>query len=86
MVDVVEYFENGQRSAEGRFSAPLHAPLLPIGLHRRFNDRGTLVAEMRYDGKGRLLEERRWDEAGQLLRGDAPAAAESAVPKPASQQ
>ncbi|MBS0340356.1 MAG: hypothetical protein JSS56_07495, partial [Proteobacteria bacterium] len=67
VVDIVEYFENGQRSAEGRFSAPLHAPLLPVGLHRRFNDRGTVIAEMKYDGKGRLVDERRWDDAGQLL-------------------
>ena len=86
VVDIIEYFENGQRSAEGRFSAPAHAPLLPVGMHRRFNDRGTLVAEMNYDGKGRLLEERRWDDAGQLLRPDEPALAPSeAAGKPAAQ-
>ena len=67
-------------------SAPAHAPLLPVGMHRRFNDRGTLVAEMNYDGKGRLLEERRWDDAGQLLRPDEPAPAPSeAAGKPAAQ-
>lgn len=86
VVDIIEYFENGQRSAEGRFSAPTHAPLLPVGMHRRFNDRGTLVAEMNYDGKGRLLEERRWNDAGQLLERDEPAAAPvDAAGKPPAQ-
>lgn len=84
VMDVIEYFENGQRSAEGRFSAPVHAPLLPVGMHRRFNDRGTLVAEMNYDDKGRLLEERRWDDAGQPLRREEPTPVEAAG-KPASQ-
>lgn len=84
VVDVIEYFENGQRSAEGRFSAPAHAPLLPVGMHRRFNDRGTLVAEMNYDDKGRLLEERSWDDAGQPLRREEPTPVEAAG-KPASQ-
>ena len=83
VVDVIEYFESGQRSAEGRFSAPLHAPLLPVGMHRRFNDRGTLVAEMNYDGKGRLLEERKWDDAGQLLGNENPEPAETAGRPPA---
>jgi len=83
VVDIIEYFENGQRSAEGRFSAPLHAPLLPIGMHRRFNDRGTLVAEANYDGKGRLLEEHRWDDAGQLLGNGAPGTGETAGKPPA---
>lgn len=84
VVDVIEYFENGQRSAEGRFTAPIHAPLLPVGMHKRFDERGSLVAEMDYDGKGRLLQERKWDDAGQLLKGDEPAPAAQAG-KPASQ-
>ena len=84
VVDVIEYFENGQRSAEGRFSAPLHAPLQPVGLHRRFNDRGSLVAELNYDDKGRLLEQRGWDDAGQLLQRGEPAPAETGG-KPPSQ-
>jgi len=79
MVDVVEFHENGQRAAEGRFTAPIQAPLSPTGTHRRYNDRGMLVAESQYDDKGRLLQERNWDDAGQLVRrGDtAPAAASS---------
>jgi len=84
VVDVIEYFENGQRLTEGRFSSPVHAPLQPVGLHRRFNDRGSLVAEMNYDDKGRLLEERRWDDAGQLLQRAEPAPAETGG-KPPSQ-
>lgn len=67
--ELIEFHENGQRSAEGRFIAPPHAPLLPIGTHRRFDERGTLVTELNYDNKGKLLQERHWDAAGQLLRG-----------------
>jgi len=78
-VDVIEYFENGQRAAEGRFLAPASAPLLPVGLHRRFNDRGALVGESSYDDKGQLQQERRWDDAGQLLQSE-PAAAAAAKP------
>ncbi|MBS0451799.1 MAG: hypothetical protein JSS14_10845 [Proteobacteria bacterium] len=82
VVDIIEYFENGQRSAEGRFSAPLHAPLLPVGLHRRFNDRGTVVAELNYDAKGRLVDEHRWDDAGQPLGREEPTPVETAVKPP----
>ena len=87
MVDVIEFHENGQRATEGRFSAPVHAPLLPVGTHRRFNERGSLVAEMNYDNKGKLVDERSWDEAGQLIRRDGArplddASAETAAKSP----
>lgn len=86
MVDVVEFYENGQRAAEGRFSAPAGAPLQPVGMHQRFNERGTLVGESSYDDKGRLQQERRWDDAGQLLQRDGPApAADAPGAKPPSQ-
>ncbi|HSV57368.1 MAG TPA: hypothetical protein VLJ19_00605 [Variovorax sp.] len=68
VADAIEFHENGQRAAQGRFLAPARAPLLPVGTHRRFNDRGLLIAELDYDDKGRLTRERTWDEAGQLLR------------------
>lgn len=66
-VEVVQFHENGQRSSEGPFLAPAHAPLLPIGTHRRFNEQGAVIGEMNYDNKGKLLQERNWDDAGQLL-------------------
>ncbi|SFM98949.1 toxin-antitoxin system YwqK family antitoxin [Variovorax sp. OV329] len=89
VVDVVEYFENGQRSAEGRFLAPAGAPLLAVGTHKRFNDRGLLVSESVYDDKGRVQQERSWNDAGELVKRDAPAPAASgaveAVSRPPSQ-
>ena len=39
-----------------------------MGTHRRFNEQGTLVAELSYDDQGRLIQERTWDDSGQLLR------------------
>ena len=78
MVDVIEFHENGQRATEGRFTAPAHTPLLPVGTHRRFNDRGSLVTEIIYDNKGKLVDERGWDDAGQLIRRDESRPAEDA--------
>lgn len=71
IADVVEFHDNGQRAAQGRFLAPLRAPLLPVGTHRRFNEQGVLVAETNYDAKGQLTRERRWDDAGELLRDES---------------
>jgi antitoxin component YwqK of YwqJK toxin-antitoxin module len=68
VADVVEFHENGKQAAQGRFLAPARAPLLPVGTHRRFNEQGTLVAELSYDDQGRLIQERTWDDSGQLLR------------------
>jgi antitoxin component YwqK of YwqJK toxin-antitoxin module len=83
VADVVEFHDNGQRAAQGRFLAPARAPLLPVGTHRRFNEQGVLVAESVYDEQGRLTRERAWDETGKLLR-DEGTPAETAS-KPPSQ-
>ncbi|MGR4870640.1 toxin-antitoxin system YwqK family antitoxin [Variovorax sp. LARHSF232] len=81
VADVVEFHENGQRAAQGRFLAPARAPLLPVGTHCRFNEQGTMVAELNYDDKGRLIQERSWDDSGRLLREEpAPGDAASKLP------
>jgi hypothetical protein len=82
--ELSEFHENGQRAAQGRFMAPPRAPLVPVGTHRRFNERGTLVAETDYDAKGRLLRERNWDDEGRLLRDQPVPADASPAAKPAS--
>jgi antitoxin component YwqK of YwqJK toxin-antitoxin module len=81
IADVIEFHENGKQAAQGRFLAPARAPLLPVGTHRRFNEQGTLVAELSYDNQGRLIKERTWDDSGQLLREEpAPGNPASKVP------
>jgi antitoxin component YwqK of YwqJK toxin-antitoxin module len=71
VADVTEYHDNGQRAAQGRFSAPApRGRLLPMGLHRRFDDQGRLASESIYDDKGRITRERTWDANGQPERDD----------------
>ena len=71
IADVTEFQDNGQRAAQGRFSAPApRGRLLPIGAHQRFDERGRLVAESVYDDKGRLVRERTWNDNGQPGRDD----------------
>ena len=71
VADITEYHDNGQRAAQGRFSAPApRGRLLPIGLHRRFDDAGRLQSESAYDDKGRVMRERTWDANGQPDRDD----------------
>lgn len=84
--EIVEFHENGQRATQGRFlAAPAHAPLLPVGTHRRFDEAGALLAESSYDEQGRLLRARTWDAAGQLLTDQAPPAESAPAGKPPSQ-
>ena len=71
IVEITEFHDNGQRAAQGRYSAAgPRARQTPIGTHQRFNPKGTLMAESRYDDKGRLTRERTWDDNGQLQRDD----------------
>jgi len=71
VADITEFHDNGQRAAQGRFSAPApRGRLLPIGLHRRFDDAGRLQSESAYDDKGRVVRERTWDANGQPDRDD----------------
>jgi antitoxin component YwqK of YwqJK toxin-antitoxin module len=68
---VTEFHDNGQRAAEGRFSAPApRGRLLPVGLHRRFDELGRLISESAYDNQGRVTRERTWDANGQPDRDD----------------
>lgn len=71
VADITEFHDNGQRAAQGRFSAPApRGRLLPIGLHRRFDDAGRIQSESAYDDKGRVMRERTWDANGQPDRDD----------------
>jgi antitoxin component YwqK of YwqJK toxin-antitoxin module len=71
VADITEFHDNGQRAAQGRFSAPApRGRLLPVGLHRRFDETGRLQSESAYDDKGRVMRERTWDANGQPDRDD----------------
>lgn len=39
---------------------------VPVGTHRRFSEKGNLLAESSFDAKGRVTRERSWDENGEL--------------------
>ena len=69
-VEITEFHDNGQRAALGRFAVVSRFRQIPIGLHQRFNDGGTLRAESSYDDKGRVTRERSWDADGKLERDD----------------
>lgn len=68
--EVTEYFDNGQRAAQGRYSAVGRGRQLPTGTHQRFNEQGRLVAESTFDAQGRVTRERTWGNDGQLQRDD----------------
>ena len=71
VADITEFHDNGQRAAQGRFSAPApRGRLLPIGMHRRFDEAGRIQSESAYDDKGRVVRERTWDANGQPDRDD----------------
>ncbi|KWT97889.1 MULTISPECIES: hypothetical protein [unclassified Variovorax] len=69
-VEITEFHDNGQRAAQGRFAVVSRFRQIPIGLHQRFGDGGTLRAESSYDDKGRVTRERSWDAQGKLERDD----------------
>lgn len=69
-LEVTEYFDNGQRAAQGRYTVSARSRQQPTGTHQRFNDKGRLVAESTFDAKGRVTRERTWSDDGQLQRDD----------------
>ncbi|VTU17882.1 toxin-antitoxin system YwqK family antitoxin [Variovorax sp. PBL-E5] len=69
-VEINEFHDNGQPASSGRFLVIDRFRRTAVGVHRRFNDKGTLMAESVYDGKGRITRERTWDENGQVQRDD----------------
>lgn len=71
LIEVTEYYDNGQRAAIGRYlAADRYRQQMPVGTHQRFSDKGLLIAESTYDDKGRVTRERRWDADGKLERDD----------------
>jgi antitoxin component YwqK of YwqJK toxin-antitoxin module len=68
--EFIEFHDNGQRAAVGRYLATDRFRQTPIGTHQRFSDKGMLVAESTYDDKGRITRERTWDALGKLERDD----------------
>ncbi|WP_038202091.1 toxin-antitoxin system YwqK family antitoxin [Xenophilus azovorans] len=70
-LEVTEFFDNGQRAAAGRYALTgRYGRQVPVGVHQRFNEQGTLVAESSYDDAGRLKRERGWSDDGRPLRDD----------------
>ena len=69
-IEITEFHDNGQRAAVGRFVATDRFRQIPVGTHRRFSDKGALIAESVYDDKGRIIRERIWDANGKLERDD----------------
>jgi antitoxin component YwqK of YwqJK toxin-antitoxin module len=69
-VEITEFYDTGQRAAQGRFKAAVRGRQVPIGTHRRFNESGVLLAESTFDAKGRVTRERSWDASGEPLADD----------------
>jgi antitoxin component YwqK of YwqJK toxin-antitoxin module len=70
LIEITEYYENGQRAAVGRYVAIDRFRQTPIGTHQRFSEKGALIAESIYDENGRITRERAWDANGKLERDD----------------
>lgn len=69
-VEITEFYDSGQRAAQGRYQVVGRGRQIPVGTHQRFSEKGTLLAESTFDAKGRVTRERAWDENGDLLRDD----------------
>lgn len=69
-VEVTEFYDSGERAAQGRYQLASRGRQTPVGTHRRFSEKGTLLAESTFDAKGRVTRERVWDENGELQRDD----------------
>ncbi len=69
-VEVTEFYDSGQRAAQGRYEIQGRNRQIPVGTHQRFSEKGTLLAESSFDAKGRVTRERVWDENGDLQRDD----------------
>ena len=65
-VEITEFHDGGQRAAHGRYLVTDRGRQVPVGTHRRFNEKGALLAESSFDAKGRVTRERSWDESGEL--------------------
>jgi len=70
LIEITEYYDNGQRAAVGRYIAADRFRQTPIGTHQRFNETGMLIAESIYDENGRIVRERAWDASGKVERDD----------------
>lgn len=69
-VEVTEFYDSGERAAQGRYQLASRGRQTPVGTHQRFSEKGTLLAESTFDTKGRVTRERVWDENGELQRDD----------------
>ncbi|MGE8200621.1 MAG: toxin-antitoxin system YwqK family antitoxin [Variovorax sp.] len=69
-VEITEFYDSGQRAAQGRYQVVSRGRQIPVGTHQRFSEKGTLLAESTFDAKGRVTRERAWDENGELQRDD----------------
>ena len=69
-VEITEFYDSGQRAAQGRYEIAGRNRQIPVGTHQRFSEKGTLLAESSFDAKGRVTRERTWDESGELQRDD----------------
>ncbi|WPH13528.1 toxin-antitoxin system YwqK family antitoxin [Variovorax paradoxus] len=65
-VEITEFYDSGQRAAHGRYLVAGRGRQVPLGTHRRFSEKGILLAESSFDAKGRVTRERSWDEGGEL--------------------
>jgi len=70
LIEITEFYDNGQRAAFGRYLANDRLSQVAIGTHQRFSEKGVLIAESVYDDKGRITRERSWDATGKLERDD----------------
>ncbi|MDM0010945.1 hypothetical protein QTH87_00710 [Variovorax sp. J22P168] len=70
LIEVVEFYDNGQRAAIGRYLAIDRFSQLPVGTHQRFTITGMLIAESVHDDRGRVTRERSWDPDGKPERDD----------------
>ncbi len=68
LIEITEFYDNGQRAAIGRYLANDRLSRIAIGTHQRFSETGALIAESTYDNKGRITRERVWDASGKLER------------------
>ncbi len=69
-VEVTEFYDSGERAAQGRYQVLSRGRQIPLGTHQRFSEKGTLLAESSFDAKGRVTRERAWDDSGELQSDD----------------
>ena len=69
-LQVLEFFDNGQRASVGQFALSARGVQRATGTHQFFNEQGQLIGETVYDAQGRPNRERAWNADGQLQRDD----------------